>query len=59
MVTDVLIKVCIGMGSFTTLKDYVLARRKLSASELKGVGSDSDVGIIYWKYQENVEINSH
>jgi hypothetical protein len=50
-VNDVSLRVCTGPASFISFNTYVLARKKLLASELKGVGSDCDVGIINYKHR--------
>lgn len=47
-----------GPDSFTsTLQDYyVLARRNVPAKELKGVGADCIVGLVYSKHDRNVKL---
>jgi len=47
-----------GPDSFTsTLQDYyILARRTVLAKELKGVGADCIVGLVYSKYDRNVKL---
>jgi hypothetical protein len=52
------LKVCCGENSFTSLgENYMLARRHLQADEQKGVGVGCDIGILYWKYKQNVELH--
>ena len=56
-ISDITIRVCIGADSFTSLSGYVLARKRLSAKDQKGVGVGCDIGIVYWKYSQDVEFN--
>ena len=57
-ISDIRIKVCCGQNSFTSLgENYVLARTYFPADEQKGVGVGCDIGIVYLKYQQNVEFN--
>jgi hypothetical protein len=52
------IKIPCGSGSYTSLNEtYVLARRHVSAKELKGIGSGCMIGIVFYKYQENVDLD--
>ena len=58
-ISNIRIRVCRGQNSFTSLgENYMLARRYLPAYEQKGVGAGCDIGIVYLKYQKNVELNS-
>lgn len=53
------IRVRCGPDSFTSLSDYyVLARRFVQENELKGIGAGCDIGIVYFKYQQNVDLNT-
>lgn len=57
--SNIRIKVCCGPNSFTSLgENYMLARRYLPAEEQKGVGAGCNIGIVYWKYQQNVEFKT-
>lgn len=52
------IRVCCGPDSFTSLgENYILARIFLPAEKQKGVGVGCNIGIVYFKYQQNVELN--
>lgn len=53
------IKICCGPNSFTSLgENYMLARKFLPAEEQKGVGAGCNIGVVYFKYQENIEFNT-
>jgi hypothetical protein len=53
------IKICCGPDSYTSLgENYMLARRFLTAKEQKGVGAGCNIGVVYFKYQENIEFNT-
>jgi len=55
-ISEPMIRVCRGSNSFTSIGNYILARRYLTAKEQKGVGIGCDIGIIYYKYQQNVNL---
>jgi hypothetical protein len=55
---NVMIRVCCGPNSFTSLgENYMLARKFLPAKELKGIGAGYNIGIVYFRYQENIKFN--
>lgn len=59
LISNPRIRVCCGPDSFTSLEDnYILARRFLPAEELKGIGVGCNIGIVYFKYQQNVELKT-
>ena len=57
-ISNITIRVYCGQNGFTSLGgNYILARRYLPAEEQRGVGDGCDIGIVYCKYQEDVELN--
>lgn len=53
-----MIRVCHGPHEFTSLENYILARRVLPAEEQKGVGEGCNIGILYYKYGRDVELKT-
>lgn len=43
-------------SGFTSNSNLKLARRTVSATDLKGVGADCNIAIAYWKYQQDVDL---
>ncbi len=57
-ISNINIRLCCGQHSFTSLGgNYKLAKRYLPADELKGIGEGCEIGVVYWKYQQDVELN--
>jgi len=56
-VSEPMIRVRQGEGSFTSITNIMLARRTVPHGELKGVGEDCPVALAYWKYQQGIELN--
>lgn len=58
-ISNIRIRVCRGPNSFTSLgENYMLARRFMPAEEQKGVGEGCNIGIVYLKYQKDVELRT-
>jgi len=58
-ISNISIRVYCGPSSFTSLgENYMLAKRYLPAEEQKGVGEGCNIGVVYWKYQQNVEFKT-
>lgn len=58
-ISNIRIRICCGANSITSLgENYMLARRYLPSEEQKGVGEGCNIGIVYWKYQQNVEFKT-
>jgi hypothetical protein len=57
-ISNIIIRICCGQNSFTSLGgNYILARRYLPDEEQKGVGAGCDIGLVYLKYHQDVELN--
>jgi len=56
VMSEPMIRVRQSESGFTSIQNLTFARRTVPADDLKGVGSDCNIAVIYWKYQQGVAL---